>query len=143
VLFHSACAIVLVGASTHQLVIAFRVMRGRPNPRLARLYGLLVAATYGATMVLGALAYPTYRYYVRGLFLDRHAIWASNLFDMKENFSTIALPLELGTWWLGRVLDGEDDRAMRRGYFFMVALQAGIFWFDVAAGLLVTMVRGV
>jgi hypothetical protein len=78
----------------------------------------------------------------KGLFLDRHAVWASNLFDMKEHFAAIGLPL-VGGLVLSRVMDPAQDRALRRSYLVMVGLVAFIAWFNVIAGLLITMARSV
>ncbi len=143
VILHAALSIVLIGASTHHLVVAYGYVRGRYSPRLGRIYATIVGATYVLTMLVGTLAYPTYRYHVRALFLDRYAPWASNLFDIKENFATVGLPLAVATWWLSRFFGTEEDRHMRVGYAVMVALVTAIVWFNVLAGLLVTMVRGV
>lgn len=37
---HVLAAMVMLGAVTHQVVIAWRALRGRVNPRLARIYGV-------------------------------------------------------------------------------------------------------
>ena len=143
VLLHAAAAIVLVGASTHHVLIALGYARGSSKVRLGRIYALVGACAYAITFGLGALAYPTYRYQVRGLYLDRHAVWASNLFDMKENFAALGLPLVVGALVLSRVMDPAQDHALRRGYLVMVGLVAFIVWFNVVAGLLITMARSV
>lgn len=142
VLLHGATSIVLIGASTHHLVVAYGYARGRHGARLPRIHAATVGITYVLTMLLGTLAYPTYRYHVRALFLDRYAPWASNLFDIKENLATIGLPLALAAWTLSRFFGTEEDRPMRGGYVMMVALVTGIVWFNVLAGMLVTLVRG-
>jgi hypothetical protein len=92
--------------------------------------------------LLGALAYPSYRYYVRGLYLDRYAVWASNLFDIKENFAAVGLPLVIAAFLLSRVLTPKSERGLLVGYLVMVLLQAVIVWFSVLSGLLLTMVKG-
>jgi hypothetical protein len=142
VLLHAAAAIVLIGSSTHHLIIALASGRGRYRVRLARLYALVGACAYGVTFALGALAYPTYRYHVRGLYLDRNAEWASNLFDIKENFAAIGLPLVVGALVMSRVVDAREDHALRRGYVVMVALVAFVVWFSVVSGLVITLVKG-
>src|SRR4051812_10836773 len=95
VLLHAAAALVLIGASTHHSIITVGYLRGVYKVRLGRIYAATIAIAYGITMLLGGLAYPTFRYHVRGLYLDRHAVWASNLFDIKESFAAIGLPLVL------------------------------------------------
>jgi hypothetical protein len=142
VLAHAAAAVVLVGATTHHFLIALGYLRGRAKLRLGRTYAAVVACAYGATFLAGALAYPTYRYHVRALYLDRYAPWASNLFDIKENFAAIGLPLAAGIFVLSRALD-PDDRDVTVAYAVMAFALAAIVWFDVVSGLLITMERGV
>ena len=142
VLFHAVVATVLWGASTHHAIIAIGLVRARPKLRLARIYAATAAGAYFATVLLGALAYPSYRYYVRGLYLDRYAVWASNLFDIKENFAAVGLPLVIAAFLLSRVLTPKSERGLLVGYLVMVLLQAVIVWFSVLSGLLLTMVKG-
>ena len=143
VLLHAAAAIVLIGSSTHHAWVTVGYLRGRFNVRLGRIYAAIVAIAYGVTYVLGALAYPTYRYYVRGLFLDRHVTWASNLFDFKENLASIGLPLAVGAFVLSRTLDPNRDWPLLSGYAVMVFGATAIVWINVFSGLLVTMAKGV
>ncbi len=143
VLLHAALSIVLVGATTHHSVATYAYARGRRGPALSKVHAATVGVVYLLTVAVGALAYPTYRYYVRALYLDRYEPWASNLFDIKENLATIGLPLAVAAWWLSRSLGTDEGRHMRFGYCVMVALVTAIVWADVVAGLLVTIVRGV
>jgi hypothetical protein len=143
VVLHAAAAIVLIGAASHHALICIATLRGRPRPRLMRIYAATAAVAYGVTFVLGALAYPTFRYHVRGLYLDRHEPWASNLFDIKENFASIGLPLVVGALVLSRVMDPGADRSMRLGYAVMVLGTAVIVWFNVVSGLFITLAKGV
>ena len=145
VMLHAVSAIVLVGAATHQAVVTWGALRGRPRPRLARVYGAVIAVSYVATTFLGALAYPAFRVNVRGLYLDANAAWASNLFDIKEDFAALGLPLALGAWWLGRVATRAADPTSRPLPLSVVAVfgTAAIVWFGVVSGLLITLTRGV
>jgi hypothetical protein len=143
VVLHAAAAIVLIGATTHHALIAIGYLRGKSKPRLGRIYAATLAVAYVVTFGLGLLAYPTFRYHVRGLYLDRYAPWASNLFDVKENFAALGLPLVLGVLVLSRILRPPEDRALVRGYVAMSLTVAGIVWFAVFAGLIVTMTKGV
>jgi hypothetical protein len=142
VVLHAMAAIVLVGASTHHTIIAWGHLRGRLKVRLARIYGATVAIAYAVTFVLGLLAYPAFRYEVRALYLDRYEVWASNLFDTKENFAALGLPLVILALVLSRTMDPEQDRAVARGYFACVALACAIVWFDVISGLAISLTRG-
>lgn len=143
VLLHGMAAIVLVGASTHHALIAFGYLRGRYKVRLGRIYAATIAVTYAITFVLGLLAYPTFRYHVRALYFDRYEVWASNLFDTKENFAALGLPLVIAAFIMSRVMDPKEDVALARGYAAFVILAAAIVWFNVISGLVITMVRGV
>lgn len=142
-LLHLAGAIVLLGSSTHLALRMPAMVRGRGAPRLERLYGRVVMASYVATWALGALLYPTYRYHVRALYLDRHHPMVSNLFDVKENLATIALPLALALGALGGSLADEADRRLRPIYATMSAFVALVVWFDVVSGALIASYRAV
>lgn len=143
VVLHAAAAIVLIGASTHHFLIAWGYLRGRHKVRLGRIYAATVAVTYVVTFVLGLLAYPTFRYHVRALFFDRYEVWASNLFDMKENFAALGLPLVATVFVLSRVMNPKEDRMLALAYFWFVAVVTSIVWFDVFSGILITMTKGV
>lgn len=140
---HGIGAMALVGASVRHALLVIDYGRGRYKLHRGQTYAAAVAALYVLTMTLGAIVYPTYRYYVRGLFLDRHMPWASNLFSIKENLATIGLPLALGAFALSRVLDPERDRMMLPGYIGLVSVQSAIVCFNLVVGLYVTLLRGV
>ena len=142
-LLHAAGAIVLVGASTHHFLIALGYLRGRFKVRLGRIYAITVAIAYGVTFLLGALVYPSFRYLVRGLYLDRHEIWASNLFEMKENLAVVGLVISIAALILSRAMDPSLDRHTRIGYAAFVFTQTAIVWFNVVSGLIITMARSV
>lgn len=133
----------------HHAVIALKALAGRrPRLRLCRLYALVAAVSYGLTLLSGALLYPRYRYFVRGLYLDKEAPWASNLFDFKENLATLGLPLAIGAWLIAWGLprkarvDGSDRQVLLLYGFFALGT-ALITLFNVASGLLVASVHGI
>ena len=142
-LLHFAGAVVLIGSSTHLLLQMPALLRGSPRTRLERVYGRVVAVSYTVTYLLGALLYPTYRYHVRALYLDRHHPMVSNLFDVKENLATIALPLALALGALcGRLADPADrrHRPLLAAMSLFVAL---VVWFDVLSGVLIASYKAV
>ena len=143
VVLHAAAAIVLIGSSTHHALIAIGYLRGNYKIRLARIYAATLAIAYAVTFALGLLAYPSFRYHVRGLYLDHHERWASNLFDMKENFAALGIPAMIALVVMSRVLDPKTDRALVRGYAGFSIVVAAIVWFSVFAGLAVTLAKGV
>ena len=143
VLLHAAAAIVLIGATTHHAIIAVGYLRGKPKPRLGRIYAAVIAITYTITFGFGLLVYPTFRYHTRALYFDRYERWASNLFDMKENFAALGIPSVIAIFVLSRVMNPKEDKLLIGPYAAFALLVAAIVWFDVISGLLITMTRGV
>lgn len=143
VLLHAIAAIVLVGATTHHAIIAIGYLRGTPKLRLGKIYAATIAVTYAVTFLFGLLAYPTFRYHTRALYLDRYERWASNLFDMKENFAALGIPLVIAMLVLSRRMNPTEDKLLVGPYVGFALLTAAIVWFDVISGLLITMTKGV
>jgi hypothetical protein len=140
---HFAAAVVLAGSSTHLLLQMPAALRGASRVRLERVYGRVVAVTFGLTYALGALLYPTYRYHVRALFLDRHHPMVANVFDVKENLATIALPLALALGVLGGRLGDPEDAPFRPVYASMSLFVAAVVWFNVISGVVIASYRAV
>jgi hypothetical protein len=143
VLLHALGAIVLVGSTTHHALIARGYARGEAKLRLGKIYAVTMAVTYVITFAFGLLAYPTYRYHVRGLYLDRYERWASNLFDIKENFAALGLPVVIALLVMSRTMNPKEERSLVTGYVVLSFLLMSIVWFDVITGLMITMTRGV
>ena len=150
VVTHSLSSIVLCGASVHQVVLAMLAWKGRsPRRQLLRVYSVTTLLSYLVTVFVGALLYPRYRVFIRALFLDRHAAWAANLFDLKENLATLGFPLAVGAlllaWSLSRADLSTDARGLRLAQLTFLVMAVGtalIVGFNVIAGLLCTSVRG-
>ncbi len=141
---HLAASIVLVGATTHHAWQMRALLRGTGRPRLERVWARTVAVAFVAVYALGAVLYPTYRYHVRALFLDRYFPSMSNLFDIKENLATIALPLALALGALGGRLTHDDtDKPFRPVYASMSWFVAAVVWFNVVSGVLIVSHRSV
>jgi len=143
VVLHAAAAIVLVGSSTHHALIALGYLRSVFKERLGRIYASTVLGSYLVTFLLGGAAYPAFRYHVRALYLDRYEPWASNLFDIKEHFASLGLPMAVGVFVLSRVLRPKQDTELLPTYAVMVFGVAIIVWFNLFSGLIITLVRGV
>ena len=143
VLLHALAAIVLVGATTHHAIVAVGYLRGKPKLRLGRIYAATIAVTYAVTFLFGMLAYPTFRYHTRALYLDRYERWATNLFDMKENFAALGIPLVIAMLVLSRRMKPSEDKLLVGPYLGFALLTAAIVWFALISGLLITMTRGV
>lgn len=140
---HALTAIVLIGSTTHHAIIAWGYLRGTYKVRLGRIYGATIGATYAITIGFGLLVYPTFRYHTRALYLDRYDKWASNLFDMKENFAALGLGPVIALFILSRVMNPKEDAQLRAGYIAFAFLVCAIVWFDVISGLVITNTRGV
>jgi hypothetical protein len=155
---HALCAFVLCGTSVHQAVYSLRLyLRPFSAARLrkCRLFSLIVLLSYLGVVAVGALLYPRYRYFVRGLYLDRYAPWASNLFDFKENLATIGLPFAIAAFFLARALGSSappaqsdpslaaQGRRLLALYALFAVGTALIVAFNCIAGLLVASVRGI
>jgi hypothetical protein len=141
--FHFAGAVVLIGAATHLLLQMPAHLRGTPRIRLERVYGRVVAVSFSLTYVLGAVLYPTYRYHVRALYFDRYHPMLSNLFDIKENLATIALPLAIALGVLGGRLTHPEDAPFRPVYAVMSLFVAAVVWFNVVSGVVIASYRAV
>ena len=72
-----------------------------------------------------------------------HQPWASNLFDTKENFAALGLPLVIAAFVMSRAMQPQEDQGLVRAYAAFVILAAVIVWFNVISGLAITMARGV
>jgi len=142
--FHALAAFAGVGSCTHLVLVCLRVAgRGTDPSRLVRVYAQVVGATFAAAFALGLCMYPHYRYQVRGLYLDRYAPWASNLFDVKEILAGLGLPLSMALFFVGRRFDAREQPELTP---YLTILACGVWSVVVAAavsGLLVTSVRGV
>jgi hypothetical protein len=143
-LSHAVAAGVLVGASTHLALQSLAALRGRANPRLLRLYPPVALAAWAVAFALGALLYPHYRVAVRYAWLDVHAVWASVLFDVKENLAVFTGPL-LAVAWRANPTAGDDARDPTLARWFAAACCAAgaIAWWNTLTGLLVNSVRSV
>ena len=137
---HAIAAGALTGSVTHLALVLWRAGRGRPSPRLQRLYPAVALGCYAAVYALGALIYPRYRVAVRAAYLDDHAAWAAVLFDLKENLATLLGPLALAAAVLSRA---EDPARPSRALLACAALLALGVWANLVAGLVVASVRAV
>ncbi len=141
---HAAGSIVLVGASTHHALTMRHYLRGRfARVAIEKTWAKVVAVAYVFTFVVGALLYPTYRYHVRGLYLDRYAPLYAGLFDVKEVYASLTLVVALGLGALAFTLRPAEERWLVRIYAVMSFLVCGVVWLNVTLGILVASVRGI
>lgn len=141
---HAAGSILLLGASTHHaLQMRFYLREKFVRVEQEKRWAKVVAVAYVFTFVIGALLYPSYRYHVRGLYLDRYAPTYSGLFDVKEVYASLTLVVALGLGALAFSLRPAEERWLVRVYAAMSFIVCGVVWLNVVLGLLVTSVRGI
>jgi hypothetical protein len=141
---HAASAVVLIGAATHHALQMRHYLRGNfGRSPLEKIYAQVIAVSFPLTFALGAILYPSYRYHVRGLYLDRYAPWAARLFDVKEMLATLTLLIAIGLGGLARTLRPREQREFIPIYVAMSLIVCVVVWIDAIAGVLVTSVRGI
>ncbi|MRG97317.1 hypothetical protein [Polyangium spumosum] len=141
---HAAGSIVLVGASTHHALTMRHWLRGKlVRVSTEKTWAKVVAVAYVFTFAVGALLYPTYRYHVRGLYLDRYAPLYAGLFDVKEVYASLTLVVALGLGALAFTLRPAEERWLVRIYAVMSLLVCAVVWLNVTLGVLVASVRGI
>jgi hypothetical protein len=141
---HAAGSVVLVGAATHHALSMRHYLRGRfKQVATEKTWAKVVAVSYVFTFAVGALLYPTYRYHVRGLYLDRYAPLYAGLFDVKEVYASLTLVVALGLGALAFTLRPAEERWLVRVYAVMSLLVCGVVWLNVTLGILVASVRGI
>ncbi|MFN7952602.1 MAG: hypothetical protein U0610_12835 [bacterium] len=140
---HALAAIALLGSTTHDAILVIGYLRGRfGRAGLEKLYVRIQLIAYLATFLLGAVVYPAYRIYVRAAVFDRWAPWASNLFDIKENFAALGLAVTLAYAWLRQRFDPRVDVAWRPLYAVLGLTVAALVWFQTVSGLVLVAERG-
>ncbi len=139
---HALSGLALLGSTTHLALAMLSVLRGRRSSlRMIRVQSLVVTVLFAVTFVVGLLMYPHFRVMVRGVGLDRDAPWASNLFDIKENFALLGLPL---TAVLASTRHRVEPGAPVVPFFAVCAFACwGLVAFAAVSGLVVTSVRGI
>lgn len=141
---HAAGSMLLVGASTHHALHMRHYLREKfVRVEQEKRWAKVVSIAYVFTFVIGALLYPTYRYHVRGLYLDRYAPTYSGLFDVKEVYASLTLVVAIGLGALAFVLQPAREKWLVRMYAVMSFLVCGVVWLNVVLGLIVTSVRGI
>ena len=118
---HHAAGVCTLAVSVHFLMRCVQHWRTPQGWRgQLRLHATLLLIFYGATYVLGALIYPTFRVRVRGGFLDATFPWATGLFEIKEHGATLMLLPVAGLFVMSRILD--FSRSAHRPYAALVSV---------------------
>jgi hypothetical protein len=141
---HATSAIVLVGAATHNGLLAIRQLGGNPVRRaLQRLYVRIVGWAYLATFALGLATYPAFRLDVRAAWLDEHLPVATRMFEIKEHWLALGLVILAGYWPMSRTIDIARRSADSRLYHFCGIALAVIVLMATFTGLSLVAIRPV
>ncbi|MFA7584962.1 MAG: hypothetical protein WCY11_02025 [Novosphingobium sp.] len=146
-LLHVLVAVGLIGAITHQAVAALRPpaptgrisFAGRYRAVNAGLFARTVVGLYLASIVLGAVIYPTYRLDARIALEEMGLAWAVGLFELKEHWGGLGLALLplYALYW--RTADTHDNRGPRIAATWLLAF---VVWFDFIVGHVLNNLRG-
>jgi hypothetical protein len=145
---HYAVAAVLAGALVHLAVRLCGVAFGK-NKSLGRvkLHTGIVAVSYAACYVLGALVYPTFRIRVRHEYFDRAVRWATGLFEAKEHLATVGLAAAAGlallAWAMPRAPEPGKRRRALPLFAGLVVVLLAIVGYNVWSGWFLTTLKGV
>ncbi|MCZ7582763.1 MAG: hypothetical protein M5R36_05180 [Deltaproteobacteria bacterium] len=143
VVAHALCAFSAAAVSVHLALHARSVARRRGGHKRGRVFAKTTGILFAATVLTGLLAYPNFRYHVRGLYLDHHFPWASNLFDMKENLALLILPFMALALWTDASSAKDDTAAAKKTFAWSTAVTAAVLAACVVMGLVITLVKGV
>ncbi|MBZ0270945.1 hypothetical protein K8I61_02825 [bacterium] len=143
VVIHAVCAFASAAVAVHLALWATNGMRRGKYTLRGGTYARILAIVFGATIVAGFLAYPTYRYFTRAIYLDRQEPWAANLFDIKENLGLLLLPVVAMVVILQRAVRGEFRPGAGRVLVIAAWMAAAGLIACVLSGLFVVLARGV
>ncbi|HIE51459.1 MAG TPA: hypothetical protein EYP85_06840 [Armatimonadetes bacterium] len=142
-LVHLLVTFVLVGSLTHNLLCLTGYLRGKFGwQKLEKRYVKVAFWSYVATYLIGALAYPAYRVYIRHYYFDPQLPWATGLFEVKEHWGAIGLALFLVYYLLSRNFQPDREREKLSLYFPLCLLLNIIIWYKVIIGSYLTLLKG-
>ena len=143
-IMHGICALLLVGAATHQALGVFWPRRPGQTNFVANARGIrpqvyveAIMILFVTTFVLGAIIYPTYRVFVRPPLEDLRVLYAIGLFEMKENFLAVMLAALPAYWFFWRRTQDYPQTRM-----WLTGLLVFSVWFSFIVGHILNNVRG-
>lgn len=141
---HAAGAIVLIGAATHNGLLALAQLRGRPSrPRLRRLYGRVVFWAYLSTFAIGLIIYPAFRVRVRAPLLDLELPLATAFFEIKEHWLAIGLMVLACHALMSRRIRLDKSSAETTAYGVLGIALMVVVWMAMLTGLTLTAIEAV
>jgi len=143
-IIHGICALLLVGAVTHQALGVFWPRRPGQTDFIAnargirpQVYVIPIMILFVVTFILGAGIYPIYRVYVRPPLEDLRVLYGIGLFEIKENFAAIVLALLPAYWYFWKkTSEYPTTRAA------LTAIVAVTVWYNFIAGHILNNLRG-
>ena len=145
--FHFLTAIIAGGAAFHLAWRLYQYMFGNKTALAwPATHAIVVSVSYLACFVTGMFIYPYFRVAVRYEYMDKAIPWATGLFEIKEHFASIGLPVILGLTWLLWNMPTRPDKKQRRvvpliaGLTLIFLLQLG---FEIWSGWYLTTLKGI
>jgi hypothetical protein len=143
-ILHAAGAVVLIGAATHNGLLALAQLRGRPcRPRLRQLYGRVVLWAYLFTFAIGLIIYPAFRVRVRAALLDHQYPLATAFFEIKEHWLAIGLLVLACHALMSRRVRIERPSVEATLYGVLGIALMVIVWMAMLTGLTLTAIEAV
>lgn len=142
ILAHLFVTFLLVGSLTHNLFVVAGYLRGKFGRKKMELRYLKYSFwSYLIIYIFGALAYPAFRVYVRGVF-DPELPWATGLFEVKEHWGVLALAMITVLYLLRRTFEPDQEKEklwLYAGLCFIINI---IVWYKVVVGALLSLLKG-
>jgi len=143
-ILHGICALLLVGAVSHQALGVFWPRRPGQTDFVAnargirpQIYVVPIIILFVITFILGATVYPVYRVYVRPPLEDLRVLYGIGVFEIKENFAAIVLASLPAYWYFWkRTSDYPTTRAALTAIVFTTV------WYNFIAGHILNNLRG-
>jgi hypothetical protein len=143
-IIHALLAIALVGATTHNGLLAIQHLRGNLKKiKLRQTYTEVVFWLFLVTYVFGLLIYPAFRVYVRAHYLDEHVPLATGFFEVKEHWLGVAMGALCFSFAFNRWGDIRSRSPLTIlfdgiGVMLMLAI-----WLSTVTGLVLVSLKGV
>lgn len=142
---HGLLAIVLLGAVSHQALalIGNTTDRSTLTKRFRSVdpsgYTSTIVILFVGTSVLGAVLYPQYRLIVRPVVESLDLRAANGLFEIKEQFTALALGMLPAYWSCWKRMSGPEYIMLRRVLTWLLAVFA---WWAFFAGHILNNIQG-
>ena len=135
-LVHAVLGFTAAFLVAHHAASAWQEVRGRRAARQLRRFGWMAPTALLLQGAAGLLLYPVYRVRVRFAHLDAAAPAVAQLFELKEHFGALSLPLVVAAALLGRT--APIDPVARRAVAALSSAGALLVWCALVIGLYVT-----